>query len=49
MEKVRREQSNTLGKLKENVENFSDAMNSDTINKVVEAVLSRSHDFIGLS
>ena len=49
MEKVRREQSNTLGKLKENVENFSDAMNSDTITKVVEAVLSRSYDFIGLS
>ena len=49
MEKVRREQSTTLGKLKEDVENFSDAMDSDTINKVVEAVLSRSHDFIGLS
>ena len=49
MEKVRREQSNTLGKLKEDVENFSDVMDSDTINKVVEAVLSKSHDFIGLS
>ena len=49
MEKVRREQSNTLGKLKEDIENFSDAMDSDTINKVVEAVLSRSHDCKGLS
>ena len=49
MEKVRRVQSNTLGKLKQDVENLSDAMDSDTINKAVEAVLSRSHDFIGLS
>ena len=49
MEKVRRVQSNTLGKLKQDVENLSDAMDSDTINKAVETVLSRSHDFIGLS
>ena len=38
-----------MGKLKEDVENFSDAMDSDTINKAVEAVRSRSHDFIGPS
>ena len=49
MEKVRRVQSNTLGKLKQDVENLSDAMDSDTINKAVEAILSRSHHFIGLS
>ena len=49
MEKVKRVQSNALGNLKQDVENLSDAMDADTINKAVEAVLSRSHDFIGQS
>jgi len=49
MDKVRRVQLNILEKLKQDVENLSDAMDSDTINKAVEAVLSRSHDFMGLS
>ena len=49
MDKVRRVQSNPLGKLKQDVDYLSDAMDSDTVNKAVEAILSRSHHFIGLS
>ena len=49
MDKVRRVQSNILGKLKQDVENLSDAIDSDTIIKAGEAILSRLHHFIGLS
>ena len=42
MVEVRRVQPSTLDELKQVVEDFAEEMNSETINKAAEAVLTRS-------